>query len=115
MARARDFAKLRRKEQARQAAHNFERDERLQREVLLATLPMLSNEEIRRRLTWVKASDKRERNARRHVGLNTISRLTNYGRDYLYKIINGDRIPTLNAQRKLTAALREIELPNLYS
>jgi hypothetical protein len=76
---------------------------------------MLSNEEIRRRLAWIKSTDKNERNARRFIGLNTISRLSGYGRDYLYKIANGQKIPTLNAQRKLTAALQEIDLPNLYS
>ena len=115
MARTRDFAKLRRKEQARETIYNLERDERLQREAILATLPILSTEEIRRRLSAIKASDKRDRLAGRFIGLNTVSRMTGYARDYLYKIINGDSIPTLNAQRKLSIVLREMELPNLYS
>jgi len=108
-----NWNRVRRNDQTRQAAKELRETERLEREVQRRAFPLLSAAEIVRRLAWIKASDKTERYARRHPGLNTVSRMTGYGRDYLYKLING-RIPTRNAQIKLSAALQEMDLPNLY-
>jgi predicted DNA-binding transcriptional regulator AlpA len=110
----RNFEKARRKDQARAAARELRETEWLQQEIKIASLKLLTVEEIRRRLAWIKAIDKNERNARRYIGLNTISVMTGYGRDYLYKIINGQSFPTPRARQKLSAVLQQIEMPNLY-
>src|SRR5215472_7091676 len=111
---ARNFEKARRQEQAKQAKRELAETDFGYNHIKVRSLPLLSIDEIRRRLAWIKAVDQAERNARRHVGINTISVLTGYGRDYLYKIINGQSFPTDRTRQKLSYVLQTVELPNLY-
>ena len=76
-------------------------------------VPLLSTDEIRSRLWAIRNSDRTERYASRSPGISTIAKRTNLSRDYLYLLIYGQRSPSPKAQRKLSAALKDIGLLTL--
>lgn len=110
---ARDFAKLKRTEQARAALRSLKQTEYLQREINLRSLPQLSTDEVIRRLQAIKASDQVDRINGLAPSMRGIAMRAQVNLSYLYMILNGQRIPTQKVVRKLSAALQGVNIAEL--
>ena len=72
--------------------------------------PLLSAEEIRRRLSAILNSDPIDKFARRTPGLSTIAKRANQSRNYMYLLCYGHRVPNLETRQKLSEALKDINV-----
>ena len=75
--------------------------------------PLLSAEEIRHRLSLIRASSRHERNRGRLIGINTIAQRADLSRTFLYTIVYGTRPMSKVSQAKLSKALAGVTLPGI--
>jgi hypothetical protein len=99
-----------RNELSREAAKDLREMERLQHEAKLAAVPMLSTDEIKRRLAAIKASDQLARLRGDIISMRSVANRAQLSLAFLYLIANGQRVPYPPAQRKLSAALQGVEM-----
>jgi hypothetical protein len=107
---ARDFAKRKRADQARDALRDLRQTKLAIQTQHPATFPLLSTNEIRRRLAFVKASDQLGRYAGRSITMRAIANRAQLSLSFLYLIVNGTRVPAPKAQQKLSAALFDVQI-----
>jgi hypothetical protein len=105
-----DWNRIQRNEQRREAAKDLREMERLQRQANLATVPLLSTDEIKRRLSAIKATDQLARIEGRAISMRSIAIKSQISLGFLYLVINGLRSPGPNSQRKLSAVLQNVKI-----
>ena len=105
-----NWHKLRRKELGQEAVRDLRLTEYAPQRQRLADVPLLSTDEIKRRLAAIKASDQLARLRGDAISMRSIANRAQLSLAFLYLIANGQRVPYPPAQRKLSAALQGVEM-----
>jgi hypothetical protein len=74
--------------------------------------PLLSTDEIRHRLSIIRASSRHDRYRRKSPGMSTIAKRANLSAAFLYQVVYGQQI-SRESQAKLSKALADIDLRNV--